>query len=112
MVYGYRRPPYRTRGVISDDGLTWDIKDEFVIREGGVPGKVFEDRPSSSLGSGAGLFKVVGISTIIIRGFSTYFLSSSCSNSDGTVVACYHEWSNETNPIQFLQATRFKVNDK
>ena len=38
MVYGYRRPPYGVRGIISDDGVTWDVKNEFVIREGGVPG--------------------------------------------------------------------------
>ena len=38
MIYGYRRPPYGVRGIISDDGVTWDVKNEFVIREGGVPG--------------------------------------------------------------------------
>ena len=26
MVYGYRRPSYGVRGVISDDGLNWDVK--------------------------------------------------------------------------------------
>jgi sialidase-1 len=34
MVYGYRRPPYGVRGIISDDGVTWDVANEFVIREG------------------------------------------------------------------------------
>ena len=48
MVYGYRRPPYGVRGVISEDGLTWDVKNEFVIREGGVPGKTATDTPGSS----------------------------------------------------------------
>ena len=48
MVYGYRRPPYGVRGVISKDGLNWDIKNEFVIREGGVPGKTVTDTPGSS----------------------------------------------------------------
>ena len=113
MVYGYRRPPYGTRGVISDDGLTWDIKDEFVIREGGVPGKVFEDRPSSSLGSGAGLFQSGGDINYNHPGvFQHISYPTVAQTLDGTVVACYHEWSNETNPIQFLQATRFKVDDK
>ena len=39
MIYGYRRPPYGVRGIVSEDGVTWDVKNEFVIREGGVPGK-------------------------------------------------------------------------
>jgi len=43
MVYGYRRTPYGTRGIISEDGLTWDVKNEFIIREGGVPGKTVTD---------------------------------------------------------------------
>ena len=43
MVYGYRRKPYVTRGIISEDGINWDIKNEFIIREGGVPGKVIEE---------------------------------------------------------------------
>ena len=48
MVYGYRRPPYGMRGCISEDGVTWDVKNEFVIREGGVPGKSETERPGSS----------------------------------------------------------------
>ena len=48
MIYGYRRPPYGTRGCISEDGVTWDAKNEFVIREGGVPGASEADRPGSS----------------------------------------------------------------
>jgi len=35
-TYGYRRPPWGVRGCISDDGLHWDIANEFVVREGGV----------------------------------------------------------------------------
>ena len=27
MVYGYRRPPYGVRGIISDDGVTWDVEE-------------------------------------------------------------------------------------
>lgn len=35
-TYGYRRPPWGLRGCISDDGLDWDVANEFVICEGGV----------------------------------------------------------------------------
>lgn len=36
-TYGYRREPYGVRGVISEDGLSWDVANEFVIDEGGCP---------------------------------------------------------------------------
>jgi len=35
-TYGYRRPPWGLRGCISEDGTHWDVKNEFIIREGGV----------------------------------------------------------------------------
>jgi hypothetical protein len=35
-VYGYRRAPWGLRGCISEDGLHWDVKNEFVIRDGGI----------------------------------------------------------------------------
>ena len=48
MIYGYRRPPYGVRGIVSEDGVTWDVKNEFVIREGGVPGQSGAEKPGSS----------------------------------------------------------------
>ena len=36
-TYGYRRGTYGVRGVISPDGLSWDVADEFIIREGAIP---------------------------------------------------------------------------
>jgi len=36
-TYGYRKEPYGLRGVISEDGLSWDIANEFVIKTGGCP---------------------------------------------------------------------------
>jgi sialidase-1 len=35
-AYGYRRAPWGLRGCISDDGIHWDVKNEFVIRNGGI----------------------------------------------------------------------------
>jgi sialidase-1 len=34
-VYGYRRAPWGLRGCISEDGLHWDVKNEFVFGDGG-----------------------------------------------------------------------------
>lgn len=110
MVYGYRRPPYGTRGCISDDGLTWDVKNEFVIREGGVPGKAVGMTPGSSRmppeagtadagqidWNNPGVFQHIGYPTVQ-------------QLADGTVVAAYHEWSNDPKPLQYCLATRFEV---
>jgi sialidase-1 len=110
MVYGYRRPPYGTRGCISEDGLTWDIKNEFVIREGGVPGRTKDMTPGSSrmppeegkADAGAinwehpGVYQHIGYPTVQ-------------QMPDGSVVAAYHEWSSDPRPLQYCLATRFEV---
>jgi hypothetical protein len=38
-TYSYRRGTYGVRGVISPDGLSWDVANEFIIREGPIPSK-------------------------------------------------------------------------
>jgi len=38
-TYGHRREPWGVWGCISEDGLTWDPANEFVIREGGIAPK-------------------------------------------------------------------------
>src|SRR5262249_54802637 len=48
MVYGYRRPPYGVRGCVSEDGVSWSVANEFVIREGGVPAGSAAEIPGSS----------------------------------------------------------------
>lgn len=109
MVYGYRRPPYGVRGIVSEDGVTWDVADEFVIREGGVPLRSGSYQPASSLGDVAagreagaiqhenpGVFQHIGYPTV-------------AQTSDGTIACCYHEWDNEEIPLQFVQCTRFRV---
>lgn len=40
-VYGYRRPPYGSRACLShDDGETWDIANEFILRADGIDADV------------------------------------------------------------------------
>ena len=93
MIYGYRRPPYGVRGVVSEDGVTWDVANEFVIREGGVPGL-------SGAGGidhkNPGLFQHIGYPTVV-------------QAPDGAIAACYHEWSETEPTLQFVQCTRFTV---
>jgi sialidase-1 len=112
MIYGYRRPPYGTRGCISDDGVTWDVRNEFVIREGGVPGKSEVDRPGSSrmspwsgkYGGGPidwshpGVYQHIGYPSVV-------------QLADGTIIASYHEWSEDERPLQFVRCTRFRLAD-
>lgn len=32
-TYGYRRPPFGQRACVSEDGITWDKKDEIILRD-------------------------------------------------------------------------------
>jgi sialidase-1 len=112
MIYGYRRPPYGVRGIVSEDGLTWDVKNEFVIREGGVPGMSDIDRPGSSRMSPAsgkygggkvdwrnpGVYQHIGYPSVV-------------QVPDGTVVASYHEWSEDERPLQYVRCTRFRLTE-
>ena len=110
MIYGYRRPPYGVRGIVSEDGLTWDVKNEFVIREGGVPGKQDVEGLATSktdpyAGGGSnidwknpGVYQHIGYPSVI-------------QLNDGTILAAYHEWSDDPNPIQFVLGTRFELAD-
>jgi hypothetical protein len=112
VIYGYRRPPYGVRGVVSEDGVTWDVRNEFVVREGGVPGRSDMERPGSSRMSPAsgkyggghidwrnpGVYQHIGYPTVV-------------QMPDGTIVVGYHEWSEGERPLQYLRATRFRLAD-
>ena len=112
MVYGYRRPPYGVRAVISEDGVTWDVKNEFVIREGGVPGMSSVDRPGSSrMSPASGKY---GGGTIDWRNPGVYQhigYPSVVQMPDGTIVCSYHEWSEDERPLQYCRTTRFRLAD-
>ena len=84
-VYGYRRPPWGVRGCLSDDGMTWDIKNEFVIREGGICPP--ESDPQ---------FWHIGYPSVT-------------QLKDGTIITAFHEYSDDTPPIQYLRCTRFTL---
>jgi hypothetical protein len=92
MVYGYRRPPYGTRGCVSEDGVRWDRANEFVIREGGVPRlpSINQEHP--------GVYQHIGYPSV-------------CQLEDGTIVAAYHEWTEEADPIQIVRCARFTLAD-
>jgi sialidase-1 len=96
-VYGYRKEPWGVRGCVSEDGATWDVEREFTIREGGVP------RPSS--GSGSRTLQ----DTLIYAQYWHIGYPSVVQLPDGTVVAAYHEYSEDDRPIQYLMCTRFRV---
>ena len=102
MVYGYRRPPYGVRGCLSEDGVTWDVKNEFVIREGGVPGGAGPGREAGhSRGidwSKPGPYQHIGYASVV-------------QARDGTIVALYHEWNESERPLQEVRCTRFRLGD-
>jgi sialidase-1 len=96
-VYGHRKEPWGVRGSISEDGLTWDISNEFVIREGGVPLPL--------MGKGARVL----LDALIIQQYWHIGYPSVTQLKDGTVVVAYHEYSDDEHPIQYVMCTRFKL---
>ena len=84
-VYGYRRPPWGVRGCLSDDGMTWNIKNEFVIREGGIAPPEVEPQ-----------FWHIGYPTVT-------------QLEDGTIITAFHEYSDDKPPIQYLRCTHFTL---
>ena len=86
-VYGFRKVPWGVRGCISEDGLTWESKNEFVIREGGIAA----DRTMTG-----GWYAHIGYPTVT-------------QLKDGTIVTAFHEFSDDKPPIQYLRCTRFTV---
>ena len=96
-VYGYRKAPWGVRGCISEDGLTWDINNEFIIREGGVP------TPKPGQGSR-------GLQDMLIQAQYWHIGYPSVTQlEDETVIVAYHEYSEDDMPLQYLMCTRFKI---
>jgi len=83
-VYGYRKEPWGVRGCISEDGVKWLPENEFEIRRGGAADP---DLPQ---------YFHIGYPTVV-----------QCK--DGTLVAAYHEYTQEQSPIQCMWVTRFVV---
>ncbi len=110
LVYGYRRPSYGVRGIISDNGIDWDVGNEFVISEGGIPATSQVAKPSSS--------RVVPVAGLYDEGSVNYFhpglyqhigYPTVAQAADGTVVCSYHEWSPDERPLQVLKCARFAI---
>ena len=110
MVYGYRRPPYGVRAIVSEEGVTWHVRNEFIIREGGVPGRSVSEKPGSSRMSPAsgrygggeidwnhpGVYQHIGYPSVV-------------QIPDGTIVCSYHEWTDDPRPLQYVRCTRFRL---
>jgi hypothetical protein len=96
-VYGYRKDPWGVRGCVSEDGLNWDIENEFAIREGGVP------RPKG--GSGSRTLQ----DTLIVAQYWHIGYPSVTQLEDDTILCAYHEYSDDERPLQYLMCTRFKL---
>jgi sialidase-1 len=86
-VYGYRRAPWGVRAAISEDGVTWHVDDELVLREGGAAPTDFHQ------------YWHIGYPSV-------------AQLTDGTVVVAYHEYVENPahpDPIQAMWVTRFRV---
>ncbi len=97
VVYSYRKAPWGIRGCVSEDGLTWDIKNEFIIREGGAPDPTFASDPPT-----------VQDMLIMSQYWHTGYPSMT-QLEDETLVVAYHEYSDDEKPIHYMMSTRFKL---
>jgi hypothetical protein len=96
-VYGYRKEPWGVRGCVSEDGVSWNIEEEFSIREGGVP------KPKS--GTGDRTLQ----DTLIYAQYWHIGYPTVTQLEDGTIIAAYHEYSEDKWPLQYLMCTRFRL---
>jgi hypothetical protein len=96
-VYGYRKAPWGVRGCVSEDGSTWELAGGFSIREGGVPKR--------SGGGGAPTLQ----DTLIFAQYWHIGYPTVVQLADGTIVAAYHEYSDDERPLQYLMCTRFRL---
>ena len=98
------------RGCISEDGVTWDKKNEFVIREGGVPGGTVTDTPGSSrMTPESGKQRAGGIDWANPGIYQHIGYPTVAQMPDGTIVAAYHEWDAGEKPLQYVRCTRFRL---
>ena len=110
MVYGYRRAPYGVRGIVSDDGVTWDVAREFTIREGGLPMASNVAKPgSSAIAPGSGEAGEGRVDLANPGQYQHIGYPSVVQVADGAIVCCYHEWSDDPSPVQYVRCTRFQL---
>ncbi len=69
---------------MSNDGVTWSLANEFVVREGGAAD------PS-------------------VRQYWHIGYPSVAQLDDGTIVAAYHEYTKDARPMQCMWVTRFTL---
>ena len=46
---------------------------------------------------------------LFLRVFPSIMLPMFLASVDGTIVAAYHEWSDDEKPLQYCRATRFTL---
>ena len=87
-TYGYRRDPMGVRGCISEDGVHWDVANEFVIREGGTA--PIEAEP--------GWYWHIGYPTSI-------------QLQDGTIFTVDHQWTDQEPFVQYVVGVLWELGD-
>jgi hypothetical protein len=87
-TYGYRREPWGVRGCISEDGLHWDVANEFVIRQGGIA-------PQQAVPN---LYWHIGYPTSI-------------QLDDGHMFTVDHVWSQEPPYVQYITGVHWELGD-
>jgi len=84
-TYSYRRDPWGVRACISDDGIHWDVANEFVISEGGIAPPEAVD-----------WYWHIGYPTSI-------------QLNDGTIFTVFHQWTQEEPFVQFVTGVLYEL---
>ena len=96
-TYGYRRPPWGLRACVSNDGVSWDIANEFVITEGGVAPKVVRQQLDSNRAISMGWH--IGYPTSI-------------QLKNGMIFTVHHEWTQEEPIVQYIVGYLYQLEQR
>lgn len=86
MTYGYRRGEFGVKALVSEDGVTWDVANQFALHEGGQGPRT--DRTWWHTG-----------------------YPCSVQLTDGTLLTVYHAYSTDEQTVQYIESVRWTLAD-
>ncbi len=86
MTFGYRRGEFGVKALVSEDGVSWDVSQQFSLHEGG-------QGPRSD-------------KTWWHTGYPC-----SVELTDGTILTVYHAYSRDEQSVQYVESLRWTLND-
>jgi hypothetical protein len=87
MTFGYRRGEFGVKALVSNDGVTWDVSQQFSLHEGGIGDPETERQ--------------------------WWHTGYPCTTqlADGTLLTVYHAYSKDDRPRQYVESVRWTLGD-